>query len=140
LGDSSKTPAENRDAPSSNAERDYELTKKCLAQLLGQVWMVVSERPNYYISALENHTKAVERRLQSKRQARNDERRLEKGRSRQLLQTEHIGFLLAALLETPRYLDRSASVITQEQIPSEQQDKSSKGGDAYEVGTVSTDK
>lgn len=101
--------------------------------MLAQIWMVVPQRPDYYLSALENRTKALERRLQSKHQARSDQQRLEKTHSRQLLQTEHISFLLAALLETPRCLDGSASVSAQEQIPSEQRDKPAEGGDAYKV-------
>jgi hypothetical protein len=43
-------------------------------------------------------------RVQSRRETRSDRQRLEKGRSRQLLQTEHVSFLLAALLETPHCL------------------------------------
>ena len=133
LGGYSTTPSENGNTPSSNAERDYEFTKENLSQLLGLVWMVVPQRPVYYLIAIENRTEALKRRVQLKRQARSNQQSLEKERSRQLLQTEHISFLLSALLETPLHLDRSASVSTQEQIPSEQQDKSSKGGDAYEI-------
>ncbi|OHB81940.1 MAG: hypothetical protein A2Z38_00840 [Planctomycetes bacterium RBG_19FT_COMBO_48_8] len=58
---------------------------------------------------------------------------MEKTRSRQLLQTEHIGFLFAALLEAPKHLNKLASVNTQDQILSEHQDESSKGGGAYAV-------
>jgi len=65
LDDGSKTPAENRDATLSNAELDYELTQKSLSQLLGQVWMVVSKRPDYYISALKNHSRTIQDRLKS---------------------------------------------------------------------------
>lgn len=57
--DSSKTPAEKRDAPSSDSELDCELIKKSLSQLLGQVWIVASERPDYYISALKNRSRAI---------------------------------------------------------------------------------
>ena len=133
LDDSSKIPAEKRDATLSNEELSSELTQKSLSQLLGQIWMVIAQRPEYYVCALENRNDALKRHFQLKRQARNNETRLEKTRSRQLLQTEHIGFLLSALLETPRQIDRSEQLSTQKQIPSEQQDKSTKGGGAYEV-------
>jgi len=133
LGDSSTTLVDSRDAPLSSAKRDYELTKESLSQLLGLVWMVVPQRPDYYLNALENHTKVAERRFQSERQARSDQQRLEKERSRQLLQTEHISFVLSALLETPQYLEGIPSIITQKQSPLEQQDKTAKGGDAYEL-------
>jgi len=92
----STTPAENSDAPSSNAERDYQLTKKSLSQLIGQIWMVVSQRPDYYRSALKNRSNSVKRRLKSISMAQSDQQNLERERSRQLLQTEHISFLLAA--------------------------------------------
>jgi hypothetical protein len=116
------------------------LTKKSLSQLLGLVWMVVPERPDYYVNAQKNWTKAMERRYRSKRMARRDQWRLKKTRSKQLLQTEHITFLLAALLETPQSFDGIAYVATQEQNPLEQQGKPEKGGYAYEVGNGSRKK
>ena len=108
LSSRSTTPGESRDTPSPNPERDYQLTKKSLSQLLGQVWMVVPKRPDYYLAAMENRTRALKQRLQSKRQARSEQHRLEKECSRQLLQIEHIGFLLASLLESPLCLDGGA--------------------------------
>ena len=140
LGGDSTTPSENGDAPSPNPERDYKLTKESLSQLLGLVWMVVPQRPDYYLKALENRTAALKQRFQSKRQARSDQQRLEKERSRQLLQVEHVSFLLAALLETPLCLEDGQSIIMQEQIPLEQQEKPAKGGGAYEVKNVSKKK
>jgi len=136
----STTPLENGDAPSPNPERDYELAKKSLSQLLGLVWMVVPQRPDYYIAAMENQTRALKRRVQVKRDAWGDQQRLEKMRSRQLLQVEHISFLLSALLETSLCFGEAKSIITQEQIPLEQQDKTVKGGGAYEVGNDSSKK
>jgi hypothetical protein len=130
----------NNSAPSLNTERDYQLTKKSLSQLLGQIWIVVSERPDYYISALKNRSRTIQESFQSRRQAWNNESNLEKGRSRQVLQTEHIGFLLSALLDMAKHVNKSASVNTQDQIPSEQQDKSSKGGGAYETEKYSQEK
>lgn len=140
LGDSSKAPVENRDASSSSAERDYELTKKCLAQLLGQIWMVASQRPDYYVSALENRNEALQRRYQSIRQARTDKQRMEKEYSRQLFQTEHISFLLTALLETPACFDESVHIRIRESIPLEQKGGAVKGGGAYEVANFSQQK
>lgn len=134
-GDSTR-PFESRDAQSSNAEHDYQLAKESLSQLLGLVWMVVPQRHDYYLAAMENQTRALKRRVQVKRQAWSDQQRLEKTRSRQLLQTEHISFLLAALLETPQCLEGVPSVVTQEQNPLEQQDRTAKGGGAYEVGPL----
>jgi len=123
LGTDFTKPVDKGDMMSSNTNRDYELTKKSLAQLIGQIWATVASPPDYYRNALANRTKALERSFHSKRQARLDQRRLEKIRSRQLLQTEHVSFLFAALLETTRHLGRSSYVSTQEQIPSEQQTK-----------------
>ncbi len=127
------TPAEDHRAPSSNSERDYQLTQKSLSQLVAHIWAIVAQRPDYYRSALDSRSDALKRRFQSMREARSDQQRLEKERSRQLPQTEHIGFLLAALLETPRCLDGSTSAKAQEQTSSEQQNKTAKGGGAYEV-------
>jgi hypothetical protein len=124
-GDSTKH-SENCDTLLPNAKRDYELTKESLSQLLGLVWMVIPNRPDYYLSALENRNKALKHRFQSKRHARSNQQRLEKMRSRQLIQTEHISFLLVALLESTTCLDESRSnksIRAREQIPSEQQDK-----------------
>ena len=140
LGGNSTTPAENNDAPLSNAEHDYQLTQRTLEQLLAYIWSIAVERPDYYRSAVENRSNAVKRRLQSMREARSEQEHLERDRSRQFLQTEHISFLLAALLETTWQLDRSASVRTQEQIPLEQQDKTVKGGGAYELKNGSQEK
>lgn len=132
--------SKNNDPLSSGKERDYELTKGSLSQLLGLVWMVVPERPDYYLIALENRNKALNRRFQSKRMARSYQQRLEKERSRQLLQTEHISFLLAALFETTLCLKGPPSIIIQEQSPLERQDKTAKGGGAYELKNGPTKK
>lgn len=116
------------------------MTKESLSQLLGQIWMVVPDRPDYYLGAIENRNKALKGRLQSKRNARSDQQLLEKTRSRQLLQTEHISFMLAALLETTMCLERIPPLITQEQSLLEQQDKTAKGGDAYAIEKRSKEK
>ncbi len=140
LGGDSTTQSENGDAPSPKPERDYKLTKESLSQLLGLVWKVVPQRPDYYLEALENRSKVLKRRQQSKHNAHSNQRRLEKERSRQLLQVEHISFLMACLLETPRCFGEAPSNITQVQIPLGQQDKTAKGGGAYELNNVSKKK
>ena len=112
--------AEKSKTPSSNAERDYELTKKSLSQLLGLVWMVVPYRPDYYLSAIEKRNKALKRSFQSERQARLDQQRLEKTHSRQLLQTEHISFLFVALFETMQCIDDPLPIWIQEKGSLEQ--------------------
>ncbi len=99
LGGGSTTSGK-RDAPTSNAARDYQLTKQSLSQLLAQIWMVVAKSPDYYLRALQNQADAVKRLVRSKREARSDQHHLQEECSRQLLQTEHIAFLLTALLET----------------------------------------
>ena len=54
LGGGSNTPfVGHGDATSSEAERHYQLTKKSLSQLLGQIWMVVPKRPDYYPNPVE---------------------------------------------------------------------------------------
>jgi hypothetical protein len=139
LGGGSTVRVENPNALSSNPEHDYRLAKESLSQLLGLVWMVVPQRPDYYLAAMEDQTKALNRRVQMKRQARSDQQRLERERSRQLLQTEHISFLLAALLETPQCLEVAPLVVTQVHAP-RQKEGSAKGGGAYEVDERSRDK
>lgn len=114
--------SENGNAPSPKAERSYDLTKESMSQLLGLVWVVVPQRPDYYLKAMENQIRATKQRVQMKRQAQSDQQRLEKERSRQLLQAEHISFLLAALLETPQRPEEDPSVVTQAQNAFEHQE------------------
>jgi len=139
LSKRSTTAGENNDASSPNAERDYELTKESLSQLLAQVWMVFPQRPDYYVEALNNRTRALKRHQQLRREARSEQRRLEKERSRQLLQVEHISFLFVSLLETPLCFDKAQSIM-QGQRPLERQIESAKGGGAYEVDNNSSEK
>jgi len=132
LGGDSKSPLE-KNSLSSNAQRDYELTKQSLSQLLGLVWMVVPRRPDYYVKALEGQANAAKRLVQSKREAQNDQQRLERERSRQVLQTEHISFLLVALLQSASCANGSPSASSQVQTSVRGQNKGSKGGGAYEI-------
>ncbi|MDT8302630.1 MAG: hypothetical protein RQ760_14190 [Sedimentisphaerales bacterium] len=136
LNDSSTTQSKNGNASSIKAQLDYKFTKESLSQLLGQVWMVIPERPIYYLEAMQNRIKALKQRFQSRRKARSQQRRLEEERSRQLLQVEHIGFLLVCLLESPQCFEDYLPNITKVQIPLERQDKTLKGGGAYEVGNI----
>ncbi len=71
LGGGLKTLSEKNNTKATSNEHDYELTKESLSQLLGLVWKVVPQRPDYYLNALENRNKALKYRLQLKRQARN---------------------------------------------------------------------
>jgi hypothetical protein len=98
--------SDNCYSTSRNVEHDYQLTKESLSQLLGLVWMVVPQRPDYYLRALENRSKALEQRVQSRRTAQAKQQSLEIERSRQLPQTERISFMFAALLEISQNLDK----------------------------------
>jgi hypothetical protein len=114
LNSNPKTPYKDDNSSISDTERHYQLTKKSLSQLLGLVWMIVPQRPHYYLAAMENQTKELKRRQQSNLDAHSNQRRLEKERSRQLLQVEHISFLFNVLLETPLCFDKAPSTITRE--------------------------
>jgi len=133
-------PTGKSDEPPPNAERDYKLTQKSLFQLQSQIWAIVAEPPDYYQNAVENWKKAVQNRFQAKRQARSYQQRLEKERSRQLLQTEHISFLLTALLETPSCLDGSAPSQETRAKTIKAAERTEKGGEAYEVDNASPGK
>ncbi len=130
----------NSDTTSHNAKRDYELTKESLSQLLGLVWMVVPQRPDYYLNAMRNWNNALKRRYQSMQKARSYQQHMEKECSRQLLQIEHISFLLTALLEQPVCLDGSASGRTRDKIPSKQREKPMKGDGSYEINNITLEK
>jgi len=132
LGGAATTSGDNGPSPSLDAHSDYLLTQRSLAQLRAHIWSIVAPAPDYYRRAVGNHIEAQKRRLQSTSQAWQEERRLEKERSRQLLQTEYISFLLPALLETPESLQGSLSIRAQEETQLEHQDGTGKGGDAYE--------
>jgi hypothetical protein len=131
--DSGSIISSDKSIASSNIERDYELTKESLSQLLGLVWKSIPQQPDYYLEAINNRIDSLKFHIQLKYQAQSDQQYLEKTRSRQLLQTEHISFLLRALLETPLRLENTQSTITREQDPLERQDKTEKGVGAYEL-------
>ncbi len=85
------------------APRHYLLTERSLAQWLAQIWAIGASAPDYYQIAVRNRMDAQRRVLQSKSQAGAADRALERRYSRQLLQTEQLSFLLAALLETAQH-------------------------------------
>jgi len=130
----------NKQQVSPHTHPHYLLTQRSLTRLLPHIWAIVAAAPDYYRSAIGNWINAEKRRYQSRRKAKSDERRLEKQLSRKLLQTEHISFLLTALLETPRCFEESVSISAQEEITLEQQDRTAKGGGAYEVENVLPEK
>jgi hypothetical protein len=83
-------------APPVNANPDYSLMQRSLAQLRPYIWAFVAPAPDYYRRAVDKEIDTVKRRFQARVEAGNEERRLGKA----VLQTEYISFLLAALLET----------------------------------------
>lgn len=107
------------------------LAQRSLEQLLSQVWKVAAIPPDYYRVAATNLMNVERQRLQAKSRAYRMERQLEREGSRQFLQTEQIGFLLAALVETAQ------------QYPPKQPDSQSssiRGGDVYNVNDVLSEK
>ena len=115
LGGGSTTSSENRDPQPFDSQHQYLLTQRSLAQLQAQIWAIVAPPPDYYRKALGNHMDAQRRRLQARSQARSQERRLEQ--ERQVLQTEHLSFLLAALLEAPQSFERFLCEDKSHEIP-----------------------
>jgi hypothetical protein len=128
LGGDSKPSPENQQAKPLSANTHYVLTQRSLAQLLSQIWTIAASPPEYYRTAATNLANAERRRVQARSQAYVLERRLERERSRQFLQTEEIGFLLSALIETAQF------------PPLEQADRqpsAAQGGDPYDVNDIS---
>ncbi len=115
---------------SLTAHPHYLLTQRSLDQLLSQVWAVAASPPEYYRTAVANRANAQKRLLQAKSQAYNQERRLERERSRQFLQTEEIGFLLTALIETAQSARPQPADKLPETIPAE---------DSYDVNDIVQD-
>ncbi len=136
-GDSKKSGEGNRDPQPLDPQQQYLLTQRCLVQLQGQIWVIVAPAPDYYRKAMGNQMLAQRRLLQTSSQARNQERRLEQ--ERKVLQTEHLSFLLAALLETPQVFVESPSIQAQKETPLEQQNSTTNGGDTYELREVSSE-
>lgn len=82
-------------------------TQKCLNQLLAQTLSIVTHTPDYYRTALANQIEARKQWDQMMSGTRRLERGLQQKYSGQLPQTEYLGFLLVALLETPQCLEES---------------------------------
>jgi hypothetical protein len=124
--------AKDPNARTSDPRRDYLLAQRCLAQVQGLIQAAGPRPPDYYRRAVADHIEVQKRRLQSLRQASAEERRLEKRYSRQVLQTEQIAFLLAALLESAQCLDETSSAGTRGETLSSQSGDIAGGGDTHE--------
>ena len=96
LGGGRTTSPEDRATPSLQTHPDYLLTQRSVSQLRPYIWAAVAPPPDYYGSAVRSHIDAQRQMLQSRAEARRQERRLPMA----VLQTEYISFLLTALLET----------------------------------------
>lgn len=87
-------------APPLEVELSLLLAQRSLDQLLGQIWAVGPSPPDYYQAAARNWVEAQRRAIQAPAEARRAERTLNRRYASQLLQTEQLSFLLAALLQT----------------------------------------
>ncbi len=96
LGGGQATSREDPGTASLQTHPDYLLTQQSLSQLRPYIWGVTAPPPDYYRSAVRDHIDAQRQMLQSRAEARRQERRLPVA----VLQTEYISFLLTALLET----------------------------------------
>lgn len=91
-----KTSSESQAQTAISMGRDYLLTKQSLSLLEGLIWSVATPPPEYLQNATANAANAEVQRFRAKSDARGREMRL----STAEVQTECLGFLLAALLET----------------------------------------
>ena len=102
LGGGTPTTARKTQVPSGNAHPDYLLAQRSLDQLRGQFWSLIPALPQYYLDAAADQRAALKQRVQSQAEARAHERRLGVA----VWQTEYLGFLLGALLETAESFPR----------------------------------
>ncbi len=93
----------------------YLLTQQSLAQFQAHVQAIAIVPCDHYRDALRHYTEAQLQRRKSLSQARRAEHRLERDHAGQLLQVEHLGFLLTALLETGAPVVETSSVEEQQQ-------------------------
>jgi hypothetical protein len=96
VGGGAATMASKTPVPSSNAHPDYLLAQRSLDQLRGQIWSLIPAPPDHYRNAASKEMAAQKQRAQSQTNARAQEARLGVA----VWQTEYLGFLLTALLET----------------------------------------
>ncbi|MBN2182963.1 MAG: hypothetical protein JW715_13715 [Sedimentisphaerales bacterium] len=138
-GDETKSTV-SHDISSINSHPDYVLTQRSLTQLLSRTWVIVAPAPDYFRDAVLSRGEIQKQRQKALSEARRKEIRLEREYSGQLLQSEYISFLLAALLETTEYLQDSIFIGEQKETEFEQQNRTTKGGDAYDLlNNVSTE-
>jgi hypothetical protein len=87
---------ENPDATLVRRHPNYLLARRSLEQLRPHIWAIAACAPDYYRSAVANHAAAQKRCRELRSQARRQEIQI----GIEVLQTECLSFLLAALLET----------------------------------------
>jgi len=127
LGGDASISARDPNGRPINTHPHYLLAQRSLAQLQPHIWAIAAPAPGYYRSAVANHIDAQKHRFRSKSQAWTQERRM----NAEVLQTEYICFLLAALLETAECVDTSVAIRAQKETASERQDSPAKGGGAH---------
>lgn len=100
LGGKAIIAVERADGEPLQTHPHYLLTQKSLSQWLVHIQIIAIVPPDYYLQAIRDRNEAERRRRQLLAQAWADENRLERQYHGQLLQTEYLSFLFAALLET----------------------------------------
>lgn len=96
LGGATRTRSNRQAGSVGQPHLDYLLTQRSLAQLQGQLQVIVGPPPEFYRNALSRDMQAQKQRLRSRAEAHRQESRL----GGAVVQTEYFGFLLGALLET----------------------------------------
>jgi hypothetical protein len=113
------------------------LIEKCLDQFLVHIKMITDSPPQYYKNALQ-HLRDREKGLyQTEMAEKKRERYLTGKKSKQLLLTEQLSFMLAALLETAKGFPEPSSLGPSIKTHHDQQHTVIKGGDAYELDNTS---
>jgi hypothetical protein len=99
------------------AHPHYQLSRRSLEQWLPHIQAIALAPPDYYRHALRSLAAAERRRRRLLSQAWAAEKRLEREYGGQLLQTEHLSFLLAALLETTASSSKTPCMDAQGRSP-----------------------
>ena len=100
LGGKAIITVEHADGEPLQTHPHYLLTQKSLDQWLIHIQIIAIVPPDHYLQAIRERNEAQRRHRQSLSQAWADEKRLESEYQGQLLQTEYLSFLFAALLDT----------------------------------------
>lgn len=100
LGGKAIITAETDEAAPLQTHPHYLLTQRSLDQWLIHIHAMTIVPPEHYLQALRDRNEAQRRHRQALSQAWADEKRIERQYHGQLLQTEYLSFLFAALLET----------------------------------------